>query len=185
MVAEYCFLFPQRFSFSCFKVRVCLPLRENTPVLSLPFSQLLLNSSPDSINIITCPCCHHPPRQGQKSQDTRIISRVKTQGLVALIPDPFSYATRGSLTDRTQLHVPLAREWSHAQLLSLLSSRPPHPHKHLSTARPHLNPDLHLLQPPSPSPPALSQQLRSRKPIQRPRGQQPRLETLGYHRLWG
>ena len=45
MVAEYCFLFPQRFSFSCFKVRFCLPLREDTPVLFLPFSQLLLNSS--------------------------------------------------------------------------------------------------------------------------------------------
>lgn len=45
MVAEYCFSFPQRFSFSCFKVRFCLPLREDTPVLFLPFSQLLLNSS--------------------------------------------------------------------------------------------------------------------------------------------
>lgn len=37
-----------------------------------------------------------------------------------------------------------------------------------STTGLHLNPDLHLLQPPSPSPPALSQQLQTRKAIQRP-----------------
>ena len=123
-----------------------------------PFSQLLLDSSPDSIHIIPCPCCHHPPRQGQKWQDTRTRSRVKTQGLSALNPDPFSNATRGSLTDRTQLHVPLAQEWTHTQFLSLLSSRPPHRTSTCPAAWLHLNPDLHLLQP-HPSPQALSQQL--------------------------
>lgn len=144
-----------------------------------PFSQLLLDSSPDSIHIIICPCCHHPPRQGQKWQDTRTRSRVKTQGLSALNPDPFSNATRGSLTDRTQLHVPLAREWTHTQFLSLLSSRPPRPHKHLL----HRLAPPQLLQPPSLFPPPLSQQLWTGKPIQSPRGQQPRLETLDCHGL--
>lgn len=52
-----------------------------------------------------------------------------------------------------------------------------------STAQFHLHPDPHLLQLPSPSSPALSQQLRTGKPIRRPRGQQPCLETLGCPRL--
>lgn len=123
-----------------------------------PFSQLLLDSSPDSIHTIPCPCCHHPPRQGQKSQDTRTRSGAKTQGLSALNPDPFSNATRGSLTDRTQLHAPLAQEWTHTVPFSpQLSASSPHKHLLFGLAPP--QPDLHLLQPPSPSPPALRQQL--------------------------
>ena len=124
-----------------------------------PFSQLLLDSSPDSIHTIPCPCCHHPPRQGQKSQDTRTRSGAKTQGLSALNPDPFSNATRGSLTDRTQLHAPLAQEWTHTVPFSpQLSASSPK-----QAPAPRLGSTSTLIStscsPHPPSPLALSQQL--------------------------
>lgn len=177
-----------RCSFSCFKVRFCLPPREeNTPPVSPALAGLLHYLHPH------CHLSQLPPSSTKGTNLGRTRGkdpRVETQSPAALHPDPFPNTMPASLPDPPWIRVPpgLGVDTHKAQLSpqssGLLTCTSTCHEGHCLLCRP--APSQALISTYSPAsfpPPAPSQQLLTGKPIRMLSRQQTPLEKLGPHRL--